>query len=61
VIEAIVSFGLIALGAAVWLLARVARAIYRHRAHERDRSLMARLFSAEPADLPAERDRARER
>jgi len=45
VIEAAVSFGLIALGVSVWLFARVVRNVYRHRGHERETSFLARLFA----------------
>jgi hypothetical protein len=45
VIEAAVSFGLIALGGSVWLGARIARRVYRDCGHERDSSFLARLFA----------------
>jgi len=49
-IEAAVSFGLIALGASVWFFARVVRGLYRHQSSERDTSFLARLFADEPGD-----------
>jgi hypothetical protein len=52
VIEAAVSFGLIALGVSVWFVAHVARRVYRHRSSDRDTSFLARLFAEDKGDNP---------